>query len=79
MTFNIEIRYWDIYFKLSLRSFIFACVEMYEILWKLKNEFYFFSRLYGFKIHPLAYQIQQQSASTFKAPLRALNYNNGKR
>ncbi|KMQ91959.1 casein kinase ii subunit beta [Lasius niger] len=39
----------------------------------------FVPRLYGFKIHPLAYQIQQQSASTFKAPLRALNYNNGKR
>ncbi|XP_014485270.1 PREDICTED: casein kinase II subunit beta isoform X1 [Dinoponera quadriceps] len=39
----------------------------------------FIPRLYGFKIHPLAYQIQQQSASTFKAPLRALNYNNGKR
>ncbi|KAK2579574.1 hypothetical protein KPH14_010869 [Odynerus spinipes] len=39
----------------------------------------FVPRLYGFKIHPLAYQIQQQSASTFKAPLRNLTYNNGKR
>ncbi|XP_076755130.1 casein kinase II subunit beta isoform X2 [Xylocopa sonorina] len=39
----------------------------------------FVPRLYGFKIHPLAYQFQQQSASTFKAPLRAVNYNNGKR
>ncbi|XP_015179135.1 PREDICTED: casein kinase II subunit beta isoform X2 [Polistes dominula] len=28
----------------------------------------FVPRLYGFKIHPLAYQMQQQSASTFKAP-----------
>jgi len=46
---------------------------------KIKKYFFLFFRLYGFKIHPLAYQIQQQSASTFKAPLRALNYNNGKR
>lgn len=36
-------------------------------------------RLYGFKIHPLAYQIQQQAAANFKAPLRSLTYNNGKR
>nr|CAD7402185.1 unnamed protein product [Timema poppensis] len=39
----------------------------------------FVPRLYGFKIHPLAYQIQQQASSNFKAPLRALSYNNGKR
>lgn len=37
------------------------------------------ARLYGFKIHPLAYQIQQQAAANFKAPLRSLSYNNGKR
>ncbi|PSN35552.1 Casein kinase II subunit beta [Blattella germanica] len=37
----------------------------------------FVPRLYGFKIHPLAYQIQQQASSNFKAPLRALSYNNG--
>ncbi|KAG8297991.1 Casein kinase II subunit beta [Homalodisca vitripennis] len=36
----------------------------------------FVPRLYGFKIHPLAYQIQQQAAANFKAPLRALNYGN---
>ncbi|XP_072935316.1 uncharacterized protein CkIIbeta isoform X2 [Epargyreus clarus] len=39
----------------------------------------FVPRLYGFKIHPLAYQIQQQAAANFKAPLRNLSYNNGKR
>ncbi|KAI8429345.1 hypothetical protein MSG28_000003 [Choristoneura fumiferana] len=39
----------------------------------------FVPRLYGFKIHPLAYQIQQQAAANFKAPLRSLSYNNGKR
>lgn len=39
----------------------------------------FVPRLYGFKIHPMAYQIQQQSAASFKAPMRAVNYNNGKR
>ncbi|KOB69793.1 Casein kinase 2 beta subunit [Operophtera brumata] len=39
----------------------------------------FVPRLYGFKIHPLAYQIQQQAAANFKAPLRTLTYNNGKR
>ncbi|KAF7382650.1 hypothetical protein HZH66_013052 [Vespula vulgaris] len=33
---------------------------------------HFISRLYGFKIHSLAYQIQRQSASIFKTPLRAL-------
>ncbi|CAB3259266.1 unnamed protein product [Arctia plantaginis] len=36
----------------------------------------FVPRLYGFKIHPLAYQIQQQAAANFKAPLRSLSYNN---
>ena len=44
-----------------------------------KFEIFYICRLYGFKIHPIAYQVQQQSASTFKAPLRALNFNNGKR
>jgi len=39
--------------------------------------FFLLCRLYGFKIHPLAYQIQQQASSNFKAPLRALSYNNG--
>uniref|UniRef100_T1I5E7 Casein kinase II subunit beta n=1 Tax=Rhodnius prolixus TaxID=13249 RepID=T1I5E7_RHOPR len=39
----------------------------------------FVPRLYGFKIHPLAYQIQQQAAANFKTPLRAMSYNNGKR
>lgn len=32
-----------------------------------------FLRLYGFKIHSLAYQIQQQAAANFKMPLRAVN------
>ncbi|KAI5631464.1 casein kinase II regulatory subunit domain-containing protein [Phthorimaea operculella] len=36
----------------------------------------FVPRLYGFKIHPLAYQIQQQAAVNFKAPLRAFSLNN---
>jgi len=30
-------------------------------------------RLYGFKIHSLAYQIQLQAAANFKMPLRAVN------
>ncbi|KAF0309619.1 Casein kinase II subunit beta [Amphibalanus amphitrite] len=38
----------------------------------------FVPRLYGFKIHPMAYIIQQQAACNYKAPLRAINYN-GKR
>uniref|UniRef100_A0A1A9UUW2 Casein kinase II subunit beta n=1 Tax=Glossina austeni TaxID=7395 RepID=A0A1A9UUW2_GLOAU len=33
----------------------------------------FVPRLYGFKIHSLAYQIQQQAAANFKMPLRAVN------
>ncbi|KAG5894975.1 hypothetical protein JTB14_009706 [Gonioctena quinquepunctata] len=32
----------------------------------------FVPRLFGFKIHPLAYQLQQQAASTFKTPLRSI-------
>lgn len=39
----------------------------------------FIYRLYGFKIHPMAYQMQQQAAANFKAPMRAMAYNNGKR
>ncbi|XP_077485190.1 casein kinase II subunit beta-like isoform X2 [Amblyomma americanum] len=39
----------------------------------------FVPRLYGFKIHPLAYQQEQQEAASFKAPVRAMNYGNGKR
>ncbi|KAK2716373.1 hypothetical protein QYM36_010810 [Artemia franciscana] len=39
----------------------------------------FVPRLYGFKIHPLAYQIQQQAASSFKVPMRGVNYTGGKR
>ena len=41
--------------------------------------FLFHSRLYGFKIHHLAYQIQQQAAANFKAPMRTMSYNSGKR
>ncbi|VVC92440.1 unnamed protein product [Leptidea sinapis] len=39
----------------------------------------FVPRLYGFKIHPLAYQIQLQAAASNKSSLRGLPYNNGKR
>ena len=39
----------------------------------------FVPRLYGFKIHPMAYQLQQQAAANFKVPMRAMTYNNGKR
>jgi hypothetical protein len=39
----------------------------------------FLFRLYGFKIHHLAYQIQQQAAANFKAPMRTMSYNSGKR
>lgn len=35
-------------------------------------------RLYGFKIHGLAYQIQQQAAANVKTPLRLTSFN-GKR
>lgn len=31
-----------------------------------------FSRLYGFKIHPMAYQLQLQAASSFKSPVKAI-------
>merc|ERR1719411_211215 len=39
----------------------------------------FVPRVYGFKIHPLAYQLQMQAAANFKAPMRTMSYNNGKR
>uniref|UniRef100_A0A667XE46 Casein kinase II subunit beta n=1 Tax=Myripristis murdjan TaxID=586833 RepID=A0A667XE46_9TELE len=31
-----------------------------------------FHRLYGFKIHPMAYQLQLQAASSFKSPVKAI-------
>lgn len=50
---------------------------------RIKKSFNFFLslffRLYGFKIHPLAYQLQYQAASNFKAPTMRMNYNGGKR
>uniref|UniRef100_A0A8C4JJM7 Casein kinase II subunit beta n=1 Tax=Dromaius novaehollandiae TaxID=8790 RepID=A0A8C4JJM7_DRONO len=30
------------------------------------------SRLYGFKIHPMAYQLQLQAASNFKSPVKTI-------
>uniref|UniRef100_A0A674EJP4 Casein kinase II subunit beta n=1 Tax=Salmo trutta TaxID=8032 RepID=A0A674EJP4_SALTR len=30
------------------------------------------NRLYGFKIHPMAYQLQLQAASSFKSPVKAI-------
>ncbi|XP_037039334.1 casein kinase II subunit beta isoform X1 [Bradysia coprophila] len=39
----------------------------------------FVPRLYGFKIHSLAYQIQLQAAANFKIPLRGVNFKNGNR
>ncbi|NXO86836.1 CSK2B kinase, partial [Sitta europaea] len=29
-------------------------------------------RLYGFKIHPMAYQLQLQAASNFKSPVKTI-------
>lgn len=34
--------------------------------------FFFLFRLYGFKIHPMAYQLQLQAASSFKSPVKAI-------
>jgi len=34
----------------------------------------FVARLYGFKIHPMAYSLQQQAAANFKQPVRAIGY-----
>lgn len=30
------------------------------------------TRLYGFKIHPMAYQLQLQAASNFKSPVKTI-------
>lgn len=49
------------------------------LLFIINQKKFLFIRLYGFKIHPLAYQIQQQAAANFKAPSRTMTYNNGKR
>lgn len=38
----------------------------------------FVPRLYGFKIHQLAYEMQG-TAGTFKAPARSIVFNNGRR
>uniref|UniRef100_A0A672ZPU7 Casein kinase II subunit beta n=1 Tax=Sphaeramia orbicularis TaxID=375764 RepID=A0A672ZPU7_9TELE len=32
----------------------------------------FVPRLYGFKIHPMAYQLQLQAASSFKSPVKTI-------
>ncbi|NWZ17512.1 CSK2B kinase, partial [Agelaius phoeniceus] len=32
----------------------------------------FLPRLYGFKIHPMAYQLQLQAASNFKSPVKTI-------
>lgn len=34
--------------------------------------FLLFFRLYGFKIHPMAYQLQLQAASSFKSPVKVI-------
>lgn len=39
----------------------------------------FTPKLYGFKIHPLAYKSQQQSAANFKPYMRGITSSNGKR
>ncbi|XP_059176587.1 casein kinase II subunit beta-like [Physella acuta] len=39
----------------------------------------FVPRLYGFKIHSLAYQLQYQAATNFKMPLRGTGHPNSKR
>ncbi|CAK1548079.1 unnamed protein product [Leptosia nina] len=45
-----------------------------------RNPSQFVPRLYGFKIHPVAYQIQVQAAASNKpSSLRTLTFNNGKR
>uniref|UniRef100_A0A8C9T0T1 Casein kinase II subunit beta n=1 Tax=Scleropages formosus TaxID=113540 RepID=A0A8C9T0T1_SCLFO len=36
------------------------------------NFLFSLSRLYGFKIHPMAYQLQLQAASSFKSPVKAI-------
>uniref|UniRef100_A0A8D3CMA7 Casein kinase II subunit beta n=1 Tax=Scophthalmus maximus TaxID=52904 RepID=A0A8D3CMA7_SCOMX len=33
---------------------------------------FIFFRLYGFKIHPMAYQLQLQAASSFKSPVKTI-------
>lgn len=34
--------------------------------------FCFYFRLYGFKIHPMAYQLQLQAASSYKSPVKTI-------
>lgn len=36
------------------------------------NNFLLSFRLYGFKIHPMAYQLQLQAASSFKSPVKTI-------
>lgn len=61
-----------------LFKFVFCSVLLFALYKpvKLKNTHF---RCLGFKIHPMAYQLQQQAAANFKAPLRSMAYNNGKR
>merc|ERR1712137_1430545 len=55
------------------------CPKCMDVYTPKKPTNQFVPRLYGFKIHPLAYQIQQQGASNFKVPMRTVSYNNGRK
>lgn len=67
---------------------MFLCISLYHLSGNCFNPCHVhictFSkfgrfRLYGFKIHPLAYQLQYQAAASFKMPMRGMGHNNSKR
>lgn len=46
--------------------------EAMTSFWKADPRVSCHTRLYGFKIHPMAYQLQLQAASSFKSPVKAI-------
>ena len=55
------------------------CFDTVLYSWCYLTPFLLYFRLYGFKIHPLAYQLQFQAAANFKVPMRGIGHNNSKR
>lgn len=58
----------DLYLMVCFKKLGMGCL-LYE---PEANFCCFFFRLYGFKIHPMAYQLQLQAASSFKSPAKTI-------
>ena len=58
--------------ELVFNLFVYNCYSLVRSVCSVTHCSLFFSRLYGFKIHPVAYQLQLQAAANFKMPSRSM-------